>query len=187
MKRPIEHCYWVVPGKLLAGEYPGHEDDGLARKQVAALRQAGIDVFIDLTEEKERFTDLRPYARLAAPARHRRFPIRDWDIPASPERTAATLDAIDRHMAQDEAVYVHCWGGIGRTGVIVGCWLARHFGPGQSALARLQSLWRHNPKSASARSPQTDEQLRYVLNWREGPRKDAKPWVPWGDRARCGG
>lgn len=167
MKRPIENCYWVVPGKLLAGEYPGNLDDESSRERIEALKEAGIAVFIDLTEEVERFTTLRPYAQWLAPARHRRFPIPDADIPPTPEQTAATLDAIDEHMEKEEAVYVHCWGGIGRTGVIVGCWLARHRGPGRDALARLRKLWRDNPKSAYVRTPQTGEQERYILNWRD--------------------
>lgn len=27
MKQPIDNCYWVDPGRLLAGEYPGDVDD----------------------------------------------------------------------------------------------------------------------------------------------------------------
>lgn len=174
MKRPIENCYWVVPGKLLAGEYPRNPDDESSREKVEALKEAGIDAFIDLTEEVERFTTLRPYAQWVAPAEHKRFPIPDADIPPTPEQTVATLDAIDEHMEKGETVYVHCWGGIGRTGVIVGCWLARHHEPGHGALARLRKLWRSNPKSAYERTPQTDEQKRYILNWR-GPRGSAGP------------
>ena len=38
-------------------------------------------------------------------------------IPSSPEQTAATLDAIDSAMDDCKTVYVHCWGGVGRTGL----------------------------------------------------------------------
>lgn len=37
------------------------------------------------------------------------------------------------------------------------------------AFTRLQELWRSNPKSRTRRSPETDEQRRYVANWREKP------------------
>ncbi|WP_374108489.1 hypothetical protein [Nostoc sp. XA010] len=33
------------------------------------------------------------------------------------------LPPIDRALNGQEKVYVHCWGGIGRTGIVVGCYL----------------------------------------------------------------
>ena len=36
------------------------------------------------------------------------------------------LDAIDDSVKVGKPVYVHCWGGVGRTGMVIGCWLLRH-------------------------------------------------------------
>jgi protein-tyrosine phosphatase len=36
------------------------------------------------------------------------------------------LDTIDQALAEDRPVYVYCWGGHGRTGTVVGCYLRRH-------------------------------------------------------------
>ena len=46
-----------------------------------------------------------------------------------------------------EPVYVHCWGGIGRTGTVVGCWLVRHGMTGDEALAEFASpgRWFNRP------------------------------------------
>jgi len=165
--RPIEQCYWVVPGRLLAGEYPRNVDEGSSRDKIDALLRAGVTTFVDLTEEGE----LRPYTGLiGAAAWHRRFPVRDAAVPESPAVAAAALDAIDRGIEGGGRVYVHCWGGVGRTGVIVGCWLARHGFPGEAALARLRELWRQCPKSRRRPSPDMWEQERYVLRWTEGGR-----------------
>lgn len=49
-KRPIEKCYWVVPGKLLAGEHPKKSG---SMANLKALEDAGIVSFIDLTVEGE--------------------------------------------------------------------------------------------------------------------------------------
>ena len=82
--------------------------------------QAGFDHFIDLTEADER---LEPYADIAVQAAdwlsvkfvHERCPIVDVSVPRSPQETAGILDAIDRALDDGSTVYVHCWGGVGRT------------------------------------------------------------------------
>ena len=165
--RPIEMCYWVVPGRLLAGEYPGHREEDKAKEKLARLTGAGVSVFIDLTDLATTDGHLKPYAHLLDGPSHQPFAIIDQSVPASAELTKAALDAIDAHMEAGETVYVHCWGGVGRTGTIIGCWLARHYEPGQAALNRLRELWKENPKSRQPgrRSPETAEQEQYVREW----------------------
>ena len=169
MDRPITNCYWVQSAHFLAGEYPRTLDDVTSQEKLDALVHAGVRAFIDLTEETE---GLLPYAPLLAKCgatgvSHERFPVPDLSLPPSRELTASILDAIDRHIADNRVVYVHCWGGVGRTGVVVGCWLARHGHRGQSALTRLRHLWRQCPKSARKASPETREQAQYVMDWVE--------------------
>ena len=161
--RPITNCYWVVCGKLLAGEYPRNFDDPTSREKVASLADAGVNVFIDLTEDGELFS----YRQWLGTATHSRFPIKDGSIPRSAAQTVEILDAIDHHIDAGLTVYVHCWGGIGRTGTIIGCWLARHGYVGQDALDRLQELWQECPKSRYRKSPETPEQRDYILGWQE--------------------
>jgi len=164
MQQPIENCYWVVPGKFLAGEYPRNKDEASSRAKIDALISSGVTNFIDLTEEDE---NLLPYKALLEKASHERFPIRDVSVPNSPGTTVTILDTIDRHIWKERIVYLHCWGGIGRTGMIVGCWLARHGLEGELALLRLRELWRQCPKSSFRKSPETKEQERYILNWKK--------------------
>jgi hypothetical protein len=161
--RPIENCYWVVPGRLLAGEYPRNIDDESSQCKLARLTRAGVSAFIDLTEEGELF----PYAQWLAAGSHQRFPIVDGSVPDSAELTTSILDAIDGHMDRGWTVYVHCMGGVGRTGTIIGCWLARHGHPGSDALARLGEVWQECPKSRYLYSPENPRQVQYVLGWEE--------------------
>ena len=161
--RPIDMCYWVVPGKLLAGEYPRNLDTPSSIEKLARLTDAGVSAFIDLTEAGE---PLKPYAYLLNGPSHERFGIKDQSVPVTDELTKQALDAIDRHLETGETVYVHCWGGVGRTGTIIGCWLSRHHEPGQAALDKLKELWKKNPKRhRRPRSPENDLQDDYILTW----------------------
>ena len=170
---PIPESYWVVPGLLLAGEYPFSFVEEEGRERLGAFLDAGIRLFVDLTEVKEsgRTGPLDPYAEAlleeaaarGLSVRTVRYPVRDMSVPAGEglERIVAELEgAVERA----EPTYVHCWGGIGRTGTAVASFLARHHGvTGDEALALLAALWQDVPKSAVfAESPQTEEQRRAV-------------------------
>jgi hypothetical protein len=166
VQRPIEHCYWVIPGKLLAGEYPGALDKSVALQRIQALASAGVAAYVDLTQESD---GLESYSEFVQPAHYQRFGIRDVSIPDSARTTRAILDSIDQHLAAGRLVYVHCWGGVGRTGVIVGCWLARHGLSGNAAVERLAELWKQCPKSAKRKSPETRAQVDFIKGWHETP------------------
>jgi hypothetical protein len=47
---PTTSSYWVVPGRLLAGAYPGDSDPEAHRAKVQALVDAGIRTFVNLTQ-----------------------------------------------------------------------------------------------------------------------------------------
>jgi hypothetical protein len=52
LKVPFNRSYWVVPGKLLAGCYPGSEDSIEEERNLKGLIQAGIrhvTVFFHIT------------------------------------------------------------------------------------------------------------------------------------------
>ena len=46
---PLENSYWVVPGKLFAGEYPGTTARAGSRLRLESMLAAGVTRFIDLT------------------------------------------------------------------------------------------------------------------------------------------
>ncbi len=75
------------------------------------------------------------------------------------------LDAIDAALGRGETVYVHCFGGVGRTGTVVGCWLARHGSSGEAALRQVVQ-WREGTPDGGRVSPETPEQRRMVLSWK---------------------
>jgi hypothetical protein len=156
---PIAGAYWVDPGRLLAGEYPAADDVMFTRERLAQIGAAGIAVYLDLTEEGE----LAPYAHLLDGARHVRMSIPDMGT-TSPERYRAMLDVVDESLSTGAGVYVHCYGGVGRTGTVVGCWLRRHGLDDGDPIGRIAAL-RSGLVDGWLASPQTPEQCRVVLDW----------------------
>ncbi len=174
--RPILESYWVVPGHLLAGEYPAQFDDQVTRRRLDALIEAGFDMFIDLTRPGETV----PYRNMLLEAAreygtevvHQRFSIGDFGLPTS-EQMNSILDTLDEGLQAGHKIYLHCWGGIGRTGTTVGCYLVRQGKTGAEALDQLSAWWRSVPKSQYyPRSPETPAQADFILHW---SRYDKKP------------
>ena len=99
----------------------------------------------------------------------KRFPITDKNVP-SIELMKKVLDEIDRLKADEIPVYIHCWGGIGRTGTVVGCWLMRHgLAQRNNVLDKIFDLRRSQvePSCMAYNSPETEIQERFILNWKE--------------------
>lgn len=171
---PLPNHYRVSPeASLWAGEYPGHflPREGAVRLQT--LVDHGTSYFVDLTEPDE----LLPYqdglaglvAEGEAVPEYRRLSIPDMGTPAGADRMRDILDTIDGALADGHRVYVHCWGGIGRTGTVVGCWLTRRGFSGDAALAQVGRLFAATPKGQGGRrSPETEAQAAYVRRWAEG-------------------
>jgi protein-tyrosine phosphatase len=165
--KPDPNTYWVVPGKLLAGEYPGAPDSEEARKKLRRFLAAGVRHFIDLTEVGE----LEPYAELlteeaGSRTSYERIPIRDVSVPEEPKTMAEIIAAIDRAMAERGITYLHCRGGVRRTGLAVACWLQERRQTPDEALGELADKWRSCAKSQRMpSSPETPEQVRWVQEW----------------------
>ncbi len=160
---PPANRYWVLPGRLLAGEYPGGAEWGTARERIGELLAAGLDCFVDLTAEEE----LPPYASLLPPdISHHRRPIGDHGVPGEPEHMRETLEVIESALAAGRRVYVHCRAGIGRTGTVVGCWLVERGLSGEQALEALNRAWQQSPRARTWPSvPETQAQVEYVRGW----------------------
>lgn len=162
MSEPIvPDSYWITDA-LAAGEYPGARSLQAARQRIGRFERAGVTVFVDLTHP----TDfLAPYAELLTSSRRSHHPIVDNDIPTVAEMSA-TLDAIDAALADGETVYVHCWGGIGRTGTVIACWLVRHGSTPEDAIALIRERRRTTPDfERDPDAPQTSAQRAFVHGW----------------------
>ena len=80
------------------------------------------------------------------------------------------LDAIDAEIdGSSHPTLVHCTNGNGYTGMVVGCYLARHgIATGKDAIAKIRELRQSSPPLAKSKSPENIVQERFVTRWKEG-------------------
>lgn len=166
---PFPASYWVDPGRFLAGEYPATRYfDEKTRTRLGNLLDCGVTCIFDLTEEGE----LPSYQKIlqeqagwrGVEVTTQRFPIQNFGLPTR-QQMKEILNALDAALERGQGVYVHCWGGIGRTGTVVGCWLVRHGLSGKAALKRIEKLRIEVPGGYT--SPETDAQMEFVEYWKE--------------------
>jgi hypothetical protein len=169
--RPFPESYWVIPNRFLAGAYPGDFEPSHTRLKLTKLLNSGFDTYFNLTSENELpgyySTLLEEAVFYNLQVTHQRFSITDKGLP-SHMNMVKILDSIDSALAEGHKIYLHCWGGIGRTGTTVGCYLVRHGLSGQEALGKLASIYRTAIQSKlHPVSPETQEQFDFIMNWHE--------------------
>jgi protein tyrosine phosphatase len=174
----LRASYWVLPRQFLAGEYPGDIEPEMTSRKLKALIAGGIRTFVDLTDEGEVSEDAKVIPTYRSILRrvseqesvdttYANIPIEDRGVP-SPWTLRCILDVIDRSIADENPVYVHCWAGRGRTGTVVGCYLKRHgLAQDTDVIQKLAQLRKDVPEGRET-SPQTKEQIRMVTTWKKG-------------------
>ena len=178
---PFPGSYWVIPGTLLAGAYPGGRDAKSTEHRLAALLDAGIHSVINLMSDEEIFEHapgevFLPYEDALEKLGEARGVVVEIERYAIEDANTLTeqameliLDAIDAEIdGRSSPTFVHCSNGNARTGVVVGCYLARHgIATGKPALDKIKALRAVDPVFSKRKSPETMTEEKFVLRWRE--------------------
>ncbi|ORA38316.1 serine/threonine protein phosphatase [Mycobacterium aquaticum] len=128
----------------MAGEYPGSATPEEADAKVRVLVEAGVDSVIDLTTDQDRLTPYRERLDAAAETagrtvRYFAHPIPDFGV-LDHAGYDAILARIHAELDAGRTVYVHCLGGKGRTGTVIGCLLAESGLSYDDVIARIAEL-----------------------------------------------
>lgn len=170
---PFENSYWAVEKNLLAGCYPS----SLIAEQKTQMLEGLLDVdvrhIVNLTSDFEWDNQGGYEAEMSqlAAARNqvvvfRQFPIFDGCVPSIEFMQDILADIEDALWSDRGAVYVHCWAGRGRTGTVIGCFLARSgVAIGEDVLTEMAKLRSRMP-NGHKESPETEEQREFVRNWK---------------------
>ncbi|KAG1730399.1 protein-tyrosine phosphatase-like protein [Suillus paluster] len=148
--RPIPNSYWATP-LLIACEYPWSPFETSIQKLDKLPRRrlpAGLD---------------------ATTITYHQFPIPDRSLPHKPTYfMRLVLDVLRENAEQGRVCAVHCRGGIGRTGLVIGCWLVESgiARDGEEALKIIEREWRTVEKCKRfPHSPETGPQFEFVRNF----------------------
>lgn len=158
--RPLYQSFPVNDWNTFAGEYPGDKDEVLARDKIEHMVNFGVRHFVDLTEEDE----LLPYSHLLPEGTtHTRFAVPDCGAPEDPAQVQALIKKI-RLLGGNSGTYIHCHGGVGRTGTIVACLLAEEMRHPTTAavMDALRQKFAAMPKSKHRVTPETPVQMRFI-------------------------
>ncbi len=186
--RPIPNSYWATP-YLVACEFPycplTPDQARIHTKQkLDALLLAGVRTFIDLTEPHELFP-YHPHLTERCTVvgidprdvEYHNFPIRDRDLPDSVDLVRRIMGVLRDNEERGRISAVHCRGGIGRTGLIVGCWLVECgiAKDGDDALRMIAEEWKNVEKCKRyPLSPETGPQHEYVRTFERAAWIDEK-------------
>ena len=143
---PIRDFYWAIPGLLGGMQQPGLL--GNVQEDIAALKEFGVAVIVNLTEKPLYTNELE-----ALGLRSVHFPIPDMGVP----EFQPSLDLCRRISAWidlGQCTVLHCRAGLGRTGTIIACVLVYR---GQGAIQAIETVRKINPRYI-----QTDQQLAFV-------------------------
>ena len=167
MYKPIEYSY-QVSRNVFAGEHPLFDIYKSSIKgNIPALLKFGITVFLDLTQSYE----VPEYASfLPSDVQRISFPIRNCDVPSSVESVMDLFRRLEQlmHEQPQAKLYIHCHGGVGRTGTIVACYYIyfEHLSFEES-LDKMRRQYAQSPRSKIMNAPETKRQIEFVRRFAE--------------------
>ncbi|MFM7682257.1 MAG: fused DSP-PTPase phosphatase/NAD kinase-like protein [Bacteroidota bacterium] len=166
---PFERSYWVLPNRFIVGEIPASMNENETITKLKGLIQVKVNVVINLMEEDEKnyenklFYDYAPYLNKHNIETHR-IPIKDLSIPTI-ETMRKILSIVQDSIRQKKVVYLHCWGGVGRTGTAVGCFLLNNSLATKENVLETINYLKRTTSIDKRQSPETEEQRRFLMEW----------------------
>lgn len=190
---PTPESNWVIPGVLLVGAFPASADDDETFLLISEILKLGINKFVCLQQEYRESGvseamwraghGLRPYYEdvkkivankskfdtfrgvkicESSELNFVHFPIRDCGITDD----AAVLKLcrqLVKAISEGEVLYLHCWGGHGRTGTVVCIMLYLMYQlDAREAMQRCQKVHDMRQYPVEVGSPQTQSQRDQV-------------------------
>ena len=175
---PTEESNWVILNNLMVGAYPSSNDDELNDVILSDILSCGVTTFVCLQQEYDHTATeeawrsgarLRPYIYDAMKLSARPSDLEFLHVPI--QDCGTTNDGVVLDLATDlcwrlihgQVIYLHCWGGHGRSGTVAAVMLGLLYGVDKNeALDRTQMYHDLRTCPLNVRSPQTPAQREQV-------------------------
>lgn len=190
---PTPESNWVIPNVLLVGAYPASQDDGETFELISSILKLGITKFVCLQQEyrshgvteamwrsgqalRPYFEDVRLIVKLKdtipelngydivddTKLTFEHFPIKDCGI-TDDSRVLELARKLVKSITDHNVIYLHCWGGHGRTGTLVCIMLHLMYGLDPvECMRRCQFVHDLRQCPVAVSSPQTQPQRDQV-------------------------
>lgn len=140
---------WLIPGRIMVGAEP-------LEKHVKMIKNAGIDTFVSLVEDENKDEN--------KDEENIHFPMPTGKT-VSDEKMISFIDKLYKLYKNGSNLYIHCKGGIGRTGLVSALLLAKIYKiPGDEALkiVRKQFETREDQSRSFIPIPETKVQIEQL-------------------------
>lgn len=156
--------YEVIPGLLYAGACPWENSvrNGLLSDVLRLQIRDFITLREDLNIDEVKSSCLESHPDISI----LQYSIQDFSVPED-VLLREILDSILDNIASQRPMYISCAKGLGRTGLVIACFLSEFYGiTGDQALKQMNELRMQSAFEIDSESPETQEQINYVLNWK---------------------
>ncbi|MSP72613.1 MAG: hypothetical protein EXR76_10625 [Myxococcales bacterium] len=135
----VPNFSWVLSGRLAGSGMPARGSKIFVKAAYEGLAAEGVRLVVSLLGEPPAGYIQRAITEAGLDSLH--FPIVDLGTPQDVEAFAALIDQVHERITEGTPTLVHCYAGIGRAGMFLAAYLARHggFGP-DAAIAELRRL-----------------------------------------------
>ncbi len=164
--------FWLEqPAHPRLGIMPCPRGGDLLEEEVASLKRQGTDVLVSMLPEEE-IQELELEDEPDSCARNAiefvSFPVPDHAVPADYEAFSSFVKLLLSRLADGKGVAIHCFAGIGRSGLAASCVLVAQGMSPQAAIRVLSS-------ARGCSIPYTDEQENWIADFAERYQKDTEP------------
>jgi protein tyrosine phosphatase len=138
--------FWLIPQKIAGGSLPNDLQD------IEQLQKNNIRHIVSLILNPSQVRDLVTNSDIELHS----IPIKDWGIP-SHTQIQQFLTIVNENLAKNQATYVHCLGGCGRTGTMLALYLVHLGYKAEDSIIKVRSV---RPCSV-----ETEEQELLIINF----------------------
>ncbi|MFM6955873.1 MAG: dual specificity protein phosphatase family protein [Ignavibacteria bacterium] len=157
--------YEVIPGLLYAGVCPW--ESSVQDSHVSDLLSMEIRDFITLKEDVNVHESIATLMNSLSDINILHVPIEDYSLPQV-QALEHILTVLHKQVQSHKKTYVSCAKGLGRTGVVISCFLAEfHDISGSEAMNLLNQKRLKSGFMPTCDSPETHEQIEFVQYWKK--------------------